>query len=63
MGTNVCRVGEISSNPGNIRVPLSNRELAGWIWRQRGKRIAGKLSQDHIRRLDRLGFRWEPREP
>ena len=48
---------------GNIRVPLSNRELAGWIWRQRGKRIAGKLSQDHIRRLDRLGFRWEPREP
>jgi hypothetical protein len=40
-------------------VPISNQELARWIWNQRERRTAGRLSQECIRRLDRLGFHWE----
>jgi len=48
---------------GNIKVPVSNWKLASWIWRQRERRMTGKLSQDQIQRLDGLGFHWEPRAP
>jgi superfamily II DNA or RNA helicase len=47
---------------GNIDVPVSNEKLTHWIWGQRQRRMAGKLSQHRIRRLDKLGFRWQLQE-
>jgi superfamily II DNA or RNA helicase len=44
---------------GNVNVPISNDELARWIWKQRERRTTGRLSQERIRRLDGLGFLWE----
>jgi hypothetical protein len=41
------------------RLQPDQRQLAHWCWRQRVRRIAGKLSAEAIRRLDELGFEWE----
>jgi len=47
---------------GNVNVPISNEKLGRWISVQRLRRMAGRLSQERIRLLDRIGFRWQPRE-
>jgi superfamily II DNA or RNA helicase len=50
------------STHGNINVPVSNQKLTHWIWNQRQRRTAGGLSQERIRLLDALGFRWQLQE-
>jgi hypothetical protein len=37
---------------------LKDRRLIAWCSIQRSKRRAGKLTEDQIARLDKLGFRW-----
>ena len=44
---------------GDGNVP-QDRQLARWIVDQRRLRTRGRLSEDRIRRLDELGFEWEP---
>ena len=37
-----------------------NKKLASWVGSQRGLRKNSKLDNDKIKRLDELGFAWEP---
>jgi hypothetical protein len=49
---------------GHVRIPRSytvDKTLTNWVWRQRMARRRGTLPEDHIRRLDDLGFVWNPR--
>jgi superfamily II DNA or RNA helicase len=50
------------STHGNLNVPASNQKLAHWIRSQRQRRKAGTLSEECIRLLDRIGFRWQLQE-
>jgi len=46
---------------GHCNVPTKwpkNVALADWVQRQRLYKKRGKLSQDRVRRLDRMGFSW-----
>ena len=46
---------------GDCHVPnrwAENRSLVYWINNQRGEEKVGRLSQDHQRRLEALGFEW-----
>jgi hypothetical protein len=48
---------------GDCNVPTGwpgNRKLADWVNHQRNIRARGKLSDERIARLNRLGFRWLP---
>ena len=50
---------------GDCNVPAKwpeNPQLGGWLSRQRAMRMKGTLSEDRIRRLDELGFVWNPLE-
>ncbi len=54
---------------GNPHVPKShaNTKLASWVWIQRLRRdkpygTYTKLTEDQVALLDRLGFRWNPRD-
>lgn len=49
---------------GNLKVPQgyvgnSGCRLADWLIRQRRSRKLGELSEEKIRLLDELGFRWD----
>ncbi|QNI87586.1 DEAD/DEAH box helicase [Synechococcus sp. ROS8604] len=37
-------------------------KLRNWTYAQRQKKIKGKLSKEHIKRLDAIGFIWDPME-
>jgi hypothetical protein len=39
-----------------------NKKLAKWVSRQRVYQKQGKLDADKIKRLDELGFVWDPRK-
>jgi superfamily II DNA or RNA helicase len=60
------RYGELLSYKeefGNCDVPKRMRErkkLANWVVQQRVGRNAGRLSEEKIALLDRLGFKWHP---
>ena len=60
------RYGELLSYKeefGNCDVPKRTRErkkLANWVVQQRVGRNAGRLSEEKIALLDRLGFKWHP---
>ncbi len=49
---------------GHIRVPDEHEEnglmLKGWLWRQRSNK--NLLTSDQAKRLDALGFSWNPRD-
>ena len=48
---------------GNCKVPTSwrdNPQLASWVVVQRTVKKSGKLSKERIRRLEQIGFIWEP---
>jgi superfamily II DNA or RNA helicase len=48
---------------GNCNVPSQwpeNKQLATWASTQRGDYQKGKLSEDRIKRLDGIGFMWNP---
>jgi predicted helicase len=50
---------------GNCDMPArwhANRKLATWVVNQRVLQKEGKLEQDKIALLDRIGFKWSPRE-
>lgn len=47
---------------GNLQVPQSTNGLGGWISQQRKGRKKGQISEDRIRRLDEIGFDWDPME-
>jgi uncharacterized protein YrrD len=49
---------------GNCLVPSSwkNEQLARWVNTQKAVKRKGKLSADKIKRLDALGFVWDPLE-
>jgi DNA-binding CsgD family transcriptional regulator len=50
---------------GHCLVPISPKErsdLKSWVSWQRVLRRKGKLSEDRVRRLDKLGFVWNPSE-
>ena len=47
---------------GNFKIPHSTNGLGGWISQQRKGRKKGQLSEDRIRRLDEIGFDWDPFE-
>ena len=47
----------------NCDVPnkwIENPRLAMWVSRQRKKKINGTLSENHIKRLEQIGFDWNP---
>ncbi|MFA7061805.1 MAG: Helicase associated domain protein [Pedobacter sp.] len=44
----------------NLKVPHSTNGLGGWISQQRKGRKKGQISEDRIRRLDEIGFDWDP---
>jgi superfamily II DNA or RNA helicase len=45
---------------GNLNVPWGSKtKLAQWMSVKRQKRVTGRLSQEQIRLLDGLGFRWQ----
>ncbi len=60
------RYGELltyKAGHGNVRVPPSwSRDLGWWVINQRTFRTKGVLSEERIRRLDEIGFDWDPRE-
>ena len=62
------RFGELvayKAQHGDCNVPLrwpENRALGTWANNQRGKKKAGRLSQDQQRRLAELDFVWDPAE-
>jgi hypothetical protein len=46
---------------GHLKIPQKgNQKLSSWITIQRSSRKDGKLDTERIRRLDRLGFVWDP---
>ena len=52
---------------GHCRVPASRRDkdrarLARWVFAQRNARRRDELTRERIRRLDKLGFAWDPWE-
>ena len=50
---------------GNCLVPQSweeNQPLAKWVSRQRTTKKKGQLDDDKIKRLEELGFVWDPRQ-
>jgi hypothetical protein len=51
---------------GHCNVPRGwpeNPKLANWVTTQRRRRKANRLSKERIRRLDELGFVWNPLKP
>jgi len=49
---------------GNCHVPkrfTENPTLGTWVQNQRIKKQKGKLSQEHIQRLEAIGFTWNPK--
>ena len=54
---------EFNRRFGHSHVPAEwaeNRALGGWVVKMRRLRKKGRLSADRIRRLNRIGFVWEP---
>ena len=50
---------------GHCNVPRSHSEnplLASWVGIQRTANRKGNLNQDRIKRLEKLGFKWDPHE-
>ena len=45
---------------GDCNVPQSHGQLGRWVFTQRKDYRKWKLSQDHIERLDGIGFDWTP---
>jgi superfamily II DNA or RNA helicase len=48
---------------GNCRVPkrdIKYKKLGAWVGMQRGFYAKGSLSEDRIRKLEGLGFEWDP---
>ncbi|NIN00080.1 MAG: hypothetical protein GTO24_19010, partial [candidate division Zixibacteria bacterium] len=56
---------EFKKAHGHYKVPSGwpeNPKLRKWIQHQRSFRKKGLLSKDRIRRLDEIGFIWDPAE-
>ena len=54
---------DYSRNYGNCNVPdgwRDNPQLATWVRLQRPVKKSGKLSKERIRRLEQIGFVWNP---
>ncbi|MGA2031333.1 MAG: helicase associated domain-containing protein [Thermoguttaceae bacterium] len=57
---------EYQRTHGHCRVPNQSKDLVSlynWIGTMRRYRKRGKLSEERIRRLTQLGFRWDSRKP
>ena len=53
---------EVNGNSNVSREDSENRELAGWVLKQRQDYRKGKLSQDRFKKLEKLGFVWNALE-
>jgi hypothetical protein len=52
---------EYKKNHGNCNVPQrweENKQLANWVGTQRKSHLNNKLDNDHIKRLEDIGFEW-----
>ena len=55
-----AKLEEYRRTHGNLNVPWDSKtKLAQWMSAQRQRRVIGRLSQEQIRLLDVLGFRWQ----
>jgi superfamily II DNA or RNA helicase len=55
-----AKLEEYRRTHGNLNVPWDSKtKLAQWMSAQRQRRVIGRLSQEQIRLLDGLGFRWQ----
>jgi len=62
---NYAMLVEFVNKNGHCDVPLNwpeNPQLSEWFFRQRKQKNAGKLSQERIEKLSKLGFDWNPLE-
>lgn len=58
-----AKLAKFKRRHGHTRVPArwsQDRELGRWVRRQREMRRDGTLDSDRRRRLDRMGFDWDP---
>ena len=56
---------EYKGKHGNCNVPLNwteNKQFGTWVSKQRQNYKKGKLTEDRIKRLENLGFVWDPYE-
>jgi len=57
----VSELEQFKSDHGHCNVPAKwpeNRSLGGWVSKQRQQYKTGKLSEERIKRLEQLDFRW-----
>lgn len=47
---------------GHTCVPISNKELGGWVSKQRQRKKKGKLSQQQVTLLSKIDFTWDTAE-
>jgi hypothetical protein len=60
-----AQLGAYKAAHGDCIVPRgykANQQLGTWVMNQRKLKVAGKLSQERVARLDALGFEWNVRE-
>jgi hypothetical protein len=54
---------EYKKNHGDTNVPSKwpeDKKLANWVYRQRGFYLDQQLSKDQVKRLENIGFVWDP---